>query len=88
MAANFDFAATLTVKFPIEKLAAAWTQVTGPFGTYQRMDGEPFVRQLGDQTMVDVPMEFEAGVRRGRVVFNADGQVSGLFILNPGTGER
>ena len=88
VAANFDFDATFTAKFPIEKLAAAWTQITGPFGTYQRVGGEPFVRQLGDHTVVDVPMEFKAGVRRGSVVFNADGQVSGLFIVNPGTGER
>ena len=88
VAANFDFDATFTAKFPIEKAASAWAQVTGPFGTYQRMGGEPFVRQLGDYTVVDVPMEFEAGVRRGSVFFNADGQVSGLFIVNPGTGER
>ena len=88
VAANFDFDATFTAKFPIEKAAAAWTQITGPLGTYQRMGGEPFVRQLGVETVVDVPMEFEASVRKGRVFFNADGQVSGLFLVNPGTGER
>ncbi len=51
-------------------------------GTYQRM-GEPFVRQLDDYTVVDVPMEFKVNEMKGRVAFNADGQVSGLFILNP-----
>jgi hypothetical protein len=81
-AANFD--ATMTAELPVEKIAAAWAQIIGMVGTYQRM-GEPFVRQLGDYTVVDVPMEFEASEMKGRVAFNADGQVSGLFILNPDT---
>jgi len=85
VAANFN--ATLTAKLPTEQLATFWTQTVATSGTCQRM-GEPFVRQLDDRTVVDVPMEFEAGVRRGSVFFNADGQVSGLFIANPGTGER
>jgi hypothetical protein len=79
-AANFD--ATMTEELPPGKIAAAWAQITGMVGTYQRM-GEPFVRQLGGYTVVDVPMEFEAGEMKGRVAFNADGQVSGLFVLNP-----
>jgi hypothetical protein len=78
-AANFD--ATMTAELPVSKIAAAWAQIIGMVGTYQRM-GEPFVRQLGDYTVVDVPMEFEASEMKGRVAFNTDGQVSGLFILN------
>jgi hypothetical protein len=81
-AANFD--ATMTTELPVGKIAAAWAQIIGMVGTYQRM-GEPFVRQLGDYTVVDVPMEFEASEMKGRVAFNAGGQVSGLFILNPDT---
>jgi hypothetical protein len=81
-AANFD--ATMTAELPVDKIAAAWAQITGMVGTYQRM-GEPFVRQQGDYTVVDVPMEFEASEMKGRVAFNAGGQVSGLFILNPDT---
>jgi hypothetical protein len=79
-AASFD--ETMTRELPPEKIAAASAQITGMVGTYQRM-GEPFVRQLGDYTVVDIPMEFEASERKGRVAFNAEGQVSGLFILNP-----
>lgn len=81
-AANFD--ATMTAELPVSKIAAAWAQIIGMVGTYQRM-GEPFVRQLGDYTVVDVPMEFEASEMKGRVAFDTDGQVSGLFILNPDT---
>jgi Protein of unknown function (DUF3887) len=81
-AANFD--ATMTKELPPADIAAAWAQIIGMVGAYQRI-GEPFVRQLGDYTVVDVPMEFEASEMKGRVAFNADGQVSGLFILNPDT---
>jgi Protein of unknown function (DUF3887) len=77
-----DFDATMTAELPIEKIAAAWAQIIGMVGAYQRM-GEPFVRQFGDYTVVDIPMEFEASEMKGRVAFNTDGQVSGLFILNP-----
>jgi Protein of unknown function (DUF3887) len=80
--ATADFDATMTKELPPEKIAAAWAQIIGMVGAYQRM-GEPFVRQLGDYTVVDIPMEFEAGEMKGRVAFNAGGQVSGLFILNP-----
>jgi hypothetical protein len=79
-AASFD--ETMTKELPPEKIAAASAQITGMVGIYQRM-GEPFVRQLGDYTVVDIPMEFEASEMKGRVAFNAEGQVSGLFILNP-----
>ncbi len=80
VAANLD--ETMARELPADKVAAAWATIAGMVGTYQRM-GEPFVRQLGDYTVVDLPMEFEAGQMKGRVAFNAEGQVSGLFILNP-----
>jgi len=86
--ANFDFDATFTANFPIEKLVAAWTQITGPLGTYRRMGGEPFVRQLGDHAVVEIPIEFEAGVMMGSVGFNAAGQVNGMLIMNPALGEH
>jgi hypothetical protein len=79
MTASFD--ATIAERLPPEKLAAAWAQVVGMAGTFRRM-GEPFVRQQGDFTVVDIPLEFEASEMKGRVAFNADGQVGGLFILN------
>ena len=81
-AANFD--PTMTAELPVDKIAAAWAQIIGMVGTYQRMS-EPFTRQLGDYTVVDVPMEFEASEMKGRVAFNTEGQVSGLFILNADT---
>lgn len=81
-AAGFD--ATMAEQLPADKLAAAWAQIVGMVGEYQGLD-EPFVRQQGDYTVVDVPMRFEASEMKGRVAFNAEGQVSGLYILNPDT---
>ncbi|MDJ1135118.1 DUF3887 domain-containing protein [Streptomyces iconiensis] len=78
------FDPTMTAQLPPDQIAAAWAQVIGMVGAYERM-GKPLVRQLGDHTVVDIPMEFEAGQMKGRVTFNKEGQVSGLFILTPET---
>lgn len=72
----------MTEQLPAEQMAAAWAQVIGMVGEYQQM-GEPLVRQLGDYTVVDIPLSFEAGEMKGRVAYNGDGQVAGLFVLIP-----
>lgn len=80
--AHFD--PTMTAQLPPDQIAAAWAQIIGMVGAYERMD-KPLVRQLGDHTVVDIPLEFEAGQMKGRATFNKEGQVSGLFILTPET---
>ena len=77
--ASFD--ATMTETLPADKLAAAWDQVIGTAGTLRRM-GDPSLRPQGGFTVVDIPLKFDAGELKGRVTFNADDQVSGLFILD------
>ena len=62
-------------------LAAAWAQVVGMAGAYQGM-GEPVAHQVGDYTVVDVPLRFEAAELTGRVSYDRAGQVAGLFFLN------
>ncbi|HEX3752532.1 MAG TPA: DUF3887 domain-containing protein [Streptosporangiaceae bacterium] len=64
-------------------LAAAWAQVIGLVGQYER-HGEPSVYQAGDFTVVDTPLFFEAGERMGRVSYDRDGRVAGLFFLPRG----
>lgn len=49
------------------------------FGRLERT-GEPFVRRTGDDTLVDLPLHFEAGDARGIVRFDAHGRVAGLAI--------
>jgi hypothetical protein len=43
----------------------------------------PVVTVRGRYTVVDVPLVFERGVRKGRVTLNSDGQVAGFFVLVP-----
>ena len=80
--AGFD--ATMTARLPVDQLAAAWNQIVGIVGSYQRM-GEPLVRRLGDHTVVDIPLTFDGGQMKGRVSYTTEGQVSGLFIVTPET---
>jgi hypothetical protein len=80
--AGFD--TTMTAQLPVDQLTAAWTQVRGLVGSYERM-GEPLVRRLGGYTVVDIPLTFAAGQMKGRVSYNGEGQVSGLFIVTPET---
>jgi hypothetical protein len=80
--AGFD--ATMTARLPVDQLTAAWSQIVGMVGSYQRM-GEPLVRRLGDYTVVDIPLTFDGGQMKGRVSYTTEGQVSGLFIVTPET---
>ena len=77
-----DFSDKMAKKLPATRMAAAWAQVIGMVGSYQGM-GEPMTRQAGDLTIVDIPLTFEASEMKGRVVFDTDGKVAGLFILKP-----
>jgi uncharacterized protein DUF3887 len=79
-----DFDDTMLEALPVEKLASAHAQVTGMVGTYEGM-GDPFARVIGDHTVVDVPLRFEAGDMVGRVAYRTDGKVAGLFVLRPET---
>jgi hypothetical protein len=75
-----DFDETMAAAVDPAKIAAVWAQVAGTVGRYERM-GTPFARQLGDYTVVDVPLHCEAGEVTGRVSYNRDGTVGGLFLL-------
>lgn len=78
--ARADFDATMTAALPAAQLADTWATVVGAVGAYGR-PGEPFARRQGDLTVVDVPLEFEAGDMTGRVALRPDGRIAGLFVL-------
>ena len=60
--------------------------MAGTAGPYRRLgDAEPMVRQAGDYTAADVPLEFESGLLKGRVTFDRSGRVAGLYVLPPAT---
>jgi hypothetical protein len=77
---HFDY--TMLDAVSLEKLAEGHAQVTGLIGAYESM-GEPFARVIGDYTVVDVPLQFEAGDMVGRVSYSADRKVAGLFVMKP-----
>lgn len=77
-----DFDPKLTAALDHQQLAGVWANVTGLVGRLERL-GEPFTRPIGDHTVVDVPMSFEAGEMVGRLAFDPQGQTAGLFVLRP-----
>jgi hypothetical protein len=81
-AVSRDFDDTMRKEVPIDKLAAVHAHVTGMVGAYEGM-GEPLTRVIGDHTVVDIPLRFEAGDMRGRVTYSADGTIAGLWLLRP-----
>jgi len=77
-----DFDETMRAQLPLAKLADVRLQLRDLVGAYEGA-GEPFVRRIGHHTVVDVPLEFEAGPMKGRVAYDQDGRIAGLFVLNP-----
>ncbi|HEY7225445.1 MAG TPA: DUF3887 domain-containing protein [Micromonosporaceae bacterium] len=81
-AARRDFDAKVAEALPdAPAVASMWAALAGRYGRYEQRMGEPFAHQLGDYTVVDIPLRFEVGEQVGRVSFNRDGTVAGLFVL-------
>lgn len=82
--ARKTFDARVLDAFTDEARGAGLASVAGLVGAFQGFaDAEPFVRRIGDHTVVDVPLHYEAGDMKGRVAFDSDEKVAGLFILAP-----
>ena len=54
-----DFDENLRERLSADRLAAGWAHTVGMIGGLERM-GEPVARQAGDDTVVTVPLHFEA----------------------------
>jgi hypothetical protein len=67
-----------------DQLVAGWTRLAAMFGRLER-SGEPLAFRAGDDTMVEVPLLFEAGDVTGTVRFTSDGKVAGLGIRREST---
>jgi hypothetical protein len=81
-AAGADFGERMREQVDAGRLAAGWAHTSGLIGQFERM-GAAFARSDGEHTIVDVPLYFEAGDANGRVTFDHDGKVVGLFIRPP-----
>ena len=84
--ARQSFNAEVLAAFTDEVRGNALATVAGLVGAFEGFgEGEPFVRRIGDHTVVDIPLRYEAGDMKARVAFDTNEQVAGLFILAPET---
>lgn len=84
--ARQSFNAEVLEAFTDEVRANGLATVAGLVGAFEGFgEGEPFVRRVGDHTVVDIPLRYEASDMKARVAFDTDEQVAGLFILAPET---
>jgi len=82
--ARLSFSAEVLQAFTDEVWGKAMATVAGMVGTFESFDdGEPFVRRVGDYTVVDMPLHYEAGDMKARVAFDDDEKVAGLYVLPP-----
>lgn len=80
-AARFD--PTLRGLLPPAALAAGWAAYQDELGRY-RSHGGPRDTELGDLTVVDMPLRMERQAGEFRVTFHEDASIAGLFFLKAG----
>jgi hypothetical protein len=84
--ARQSFNAQVLTAFTDEVRGSALATVAGLVGAFEGFGrDEPFVRRIGDHTVVDIPLRYEAGDMKARVAFDADEKVAGLFVVPPET---
>ena len=82
--ARQSFNAQVTAAFTDEVRGNGLAKVAGLVGEFEGFgEGDPFVRRIGDQTVVDIPLRYEAGDMKARVTFDTEETVAGIFILIP-----
>ncbi len=82
--ARQSFNAQVLEAFTDEVRGSGLATVVGLVGAFEGFgEGEPFVRRIGDHTVVDIPLRYEAGDMKARVAYDADEKVAGIFILPP-----
>jgi Protein of unknown function (DUF3887) len=77
--ARRDFGERMRERLDADQLASGWAHTASQVGAFERM-GEPSARQFGEHAIVDIPLYFEASKAIGRVTFDGDAAVIGLFI--------
>lgn len=84
--ARRTFNAQVLAAFTDQVRGDALATVAGLVGAFEGIaDTEPFVRRIGDLTVVDVPLCYEAGDMKARVAFDTEENVAGFFVLTPET---
>jgi hypothetical protein len=81
-----SFDAQVLAAFTDEVRGEALATVAGLVGAFEGFGpGDPFVRRIGDHTVVDIPLRYEAGDMKARIAFDTDEKVAGFFIIPPET---
>jgi hypothetical protein len=81
-----SFNAEVPAAFTDEVRGNGMATVTGIVGAFEGFgETEPFVRRIGDHTVVDIPLRYEAGDMKARVTFDTDEKVAAIVILPPET---
>jgi len=75
-----DFTPQLKEALPAEKLTAMWNDLTARLGTYQNM-GEPAQTEEDGRKVVYVPLMFEKGTVRARLVYDETNYVAALAFV-------
>ncbi|WP_419999054.1 DUF3887 domain-containing protein [Streptomyces boninensis] len=84
--ARQSFNAEVLEAFTDEVRGDTLAAVAGLVGAFEGFgEDAPFVRRIGDHTVVDIPLHYEAGDMKARIAFDPDEKVAGLFILPPET---
>ncbi|WP_328315514.1 DUF3887 domain-containing protein [Streptomyces sp. NBC_00388] len=84
--ARQSFNAQVLEAFTDEVRGLGLATVTGLVGAFEGFgEGEPFVRRIGDHTVIDIPLRYEAGDMKARVAFDTDEMVAGIVIVPPET---
>jgi hypothetical protein len=77
--ARRDFSGQMSQRLDAKRLAGGWARMAGLVGAYEGM-GAAFAHRVADHTVVEIPLRFEAGEATGRVIFDEDGKVAGLWL--------
>jgi len=77
--ARREFSARMREGGDAGRLAGGWARTVGMIGRYEGMS-EPFAHRADDHIVVEIPLHFEAGEATGRVIFDDDGKIAGLWL--------
>ena len=77
-----DWDEVMCAELGAQRLAEAWRNIIASAGPLQTI-GHSSVTRKGPYRIADVPLIFEHGPMKARVVFNHNDKISGLFVLLP-----
>ena len=75
-----DFDQRMTEGCPVTLLDSVRSSLTGELGQVLEL-GDPSVTSRSGYTVVDIPITYEKGKRKGRVALDLDARIAGFFVL-------